>query len=79
MSVFALVHGSMHGGWCWRNLIPELERRGHSAISLDLPCEDTEAGLAQYAATVETHLGEAGVGDDLVLVGHSLGSRTIPV
>ncbi len=79
MSVFALVHGSMHGSWCWRDLVPELSLRGHSAISLDLPCEDADAGLAQYAAAVETHLTERDVGDDVVLVGHSLGSRTIPI
>ena len=76
MSVFALVHGSMHGSWCWRDLIPELERRGHSAVGPDLPCEDAEAGPEEYAACVEAAMGEA---RDVVLVGHSLGGRTLPL
>jgi len=102
MALFALVHGSMHGGWCWRDLVPELERRGHRAVAPDLPCDDVDAGLAEYADAVERSLAAAadtvstvsaaatadGVsrarraqrGDEsLVLVGHSLGSRTIPV
>lgn len=94
MALFALVHGSMHGGWCWRDLVPELERRGHRAVAPDLPCDDASAGLAQYADAVEAAIdglagggaggdaaGASGAGgrEPLVLVGHSLGSRTIPV
>lgn len=91
----------MHGAWCWRDLVPALERRGHVAVAPDLPCDDVRAGLADYADAVERALDtaleatlvtaalaaapEAGVrtdpaaGQALVLVGHSLGSRTIPV
>ena len=87
MATFALVHGSMHGGWCWRDLVPELERRGHRTIAPDLPCEDVDAGISEYASVVESALDAAGVGardpggsgDDVVFVGHSLGCRTIPV
>lgn len=75
VSVFALVHGSMHGAWCWRDLIPELERRGHRALAADLPCDDGSAGLAEYAAAVEAQLGAA---RDVILVGHSMGGRTLP-
>ena len=76
MSVFALVHGSMHGGWCWRDLIPELERRGHGAVAPDLPCEDAAAGPEEYAVCVEAAIGDA---RDVILVGHSLGGRTLPL
>ncbi|MFO0691503.1 MAG: alpha/beta fold hydrolase [Myxococcota bacterium] len=79
MAVFALVHGSMHGGWCWRDLVPVLERRGHRAVAPDLPCEDASAGLVQYADAVEAALAGVPGGERPVLVGHSLGSRTIPV
>jgi pimeloyl-ACP methyl ester carboxylesterase len=34
---FVLVHGGFHGAWCWRYLIPELERLGHQALAIDLP------------------------------------------
>jgi pimeloyl-ACP methyl ester carboxylesterase len=69
----------MHGAWCWQPLVRELEQRGHVAVAPELPCDETSAGVAEYAAVVEAML-PAGVDDAcLVLVGHSLGSRTIPV
>ena len=37
MSIFILIHGGAHGGWCWDRLVPELEARGHEAIAPDLP------------------------------------------
>ncbi len=76
MTLFALIHGSMHGSWCWSELVRELERLGHAAVGPDLPCEDPSAGLDRYADVVEQHLGD---GHDIVLVGHSLGGRTLPV
>lgn len=56
--------------------MPELESRGLNVVAPDLPCDDPEAGVAEYAACVESALGGA---DEVVLVGHSLGSFTIPV
>lgn len=79
VALFALVHGSMHGGSCWRDLVPELERLGHRAVAPDLPCDDVAAGLGEYADAVEASLEGLPGGDAPVLVGHSLGSRTIPV
>lgn len=66
----------MHGAWCWRDLIPELEARGHTAVGPDLPCEDAAAGATEYADCVEAALGAA---QDVVLVGHSLGGRSLPL
>jgi pimeloyl-ACP methyl ester carboxylesterase len=74
---FALVHGAQHGGWCWERLAPLLEERGHRVVAPDLPCDDPDAGIAQYAQVLIDVLD--GVDDDVVLVGHSLGSLTIPV
>ena len=77
MTTFVLVHGAWHGGWCWERLIPELERRGHDAVAIDLPCDDPDAGCAAYAEAVVAQT--RGAGDDLVVVGHSLGGLTIPL
>ncbi len=77
MTTFALVHGAWHGAWCWERLIPELAAHGHAAIAIDLPCDDVEAGGAAYADVVVA--ATAAAGDDLVLVGHSLGGLTIPL
>ena len=37
MSEIILVHGSCHGAWCWRDVIPELEHMGHRVKAIDLP------------------------------------------
>lgn len=76
MVTFGLVHGSQHGAWCWERLTPELEQRGHRVIAVDLPCDDPDAGVDEYARVVVDALEGH---DDVVLIGHSLGSLTIPV
>jgi pimeloyl-ACP methyl ester carboxylesterase len=76
MTTFGLVHGAYHGAWCWERITPELERRGHRVLAVDLPCEDPLAGAAEYAAAAVEAFADA---DDLVLVGHSLGGLTIPL
>jgi len=78
MTTFALVHGAWHGAWCWERLQEELEDLGHDTVAMDLPCDDWEAGLSENAEVVVNALADAG-GDDVVLVGHSLGGITIPV
>jgi pimeloyl-ACP methyl ester carboxylesterase len=77
MVAFGLVHGANHGSWCWEKLTPELERRGHQVLAADLPAEDPQAGAAEYAAAALEAFSSAG--DDLVVVGHSLGGLTIPL
>jgi pimeloyl-ACP methyl ester carboxylesterase len=77
LTTFALVHGSMGGGWCWEDVRPLLEERGHRVIAVDLPCDDGNATLDDYAATVCDACSD--VDDALVVVGHSLGGATIPL
>lgn len=77
MTTFALVHGSWHGAWCWELLAPLIEREGHFTAAMDLPCEDASASFETYADVVCAALD--GCGDDVVLVGHSLGANTIPL
>ena len=77
MTTFALVPGAWHGAWCFDAFAAELERRGHRAVAIDLPVEDTSAGVSTYARVVVDAL--ADVPDDVVLAGHSLGGLTIPV
>ncbi|MEA2902524.1 MAG: hypothetical protein QOH36_2411 [Actinomycetota bacterium] len=82
MATFALVHGAWFGGWCWTPLAAELRKMGHTVVTPDLPIEDPEAGIAEYAAVIEAALdsdGGAQTDDDVILVGHSLGGLTIPV
>jgi pimeloyl-ACP methyl ester carboxylesterase len=77
MTTFGLVHGAYHGSWCWEQLTGVLEARGHHAVTVDLPCEDPEAGASAYADAAVEAFRDAP--DDMVLVGHSLAGLTIPV
>ncbi len=76
MTTIALVHGAFHGGWCWDRLVPELHSRGFDTVGPDMPCDDPAAGVEDYAAVIEHAIKDH---DDVVLVGHSLGSLIIPV
>ena len=73
MSEFLLVHGSCHGAWCWRDLIPELERRGHTVRAIDLPghgdapCPVEEITLDGYADAILD-----AIDAPVILVGHSM-------
>jgi hypothetical protein len=75
VTTFALVHGAWHGAWCWEKLVPELERRGHDAVAVDLPCDDVAADYPEYARVVAEALRGR---EDVVVVGHSLAGQTIP-
>jgi pimeloyl-ACP methyl ester carboxylesterase len=77
LATFGLIHGAHHGAWCWRFLVPELEALGHRAVAMDLPAEDTTAGVSHYAKVAVDALAE--IDDDLVLVGHSLGGIVAPL
>lgn len=79
MTTFALIHGGAHGGWCWEQLVPELEARGHTAITPDLPLEDEAAGATAWAETVIDALDASGADQDVVIVGHSMGGMCVPV
>src|SRR5687768_6419677 len=77
MTTFALIHGAWHGAWCWDPLLPELQRRGHRAVAVDLPCDDPAATTLDNAKLVADSLTDATDGnDDVVVVGHSLGGIT---
>lgn len=76
MATFVLLPGAGSDSWYWHLVEPELGRRGHQVVAVDLPCDDDSAGLAEYAdAVVEAVAGF----DDLVLVAHSLAGFTAPL
>ena len=76
MTTFLLVPGAGGQAWYWHRLVPELERRGHGAVAVDLPADDETAGLAAY---VDTVVAAAGRGSPLVVVAQSLGGLTAPL
>jgi len=77
MADFLLVHGSCHGAWCWRDLIPALTARGHTARAIDLPGHGPGHGqdTTPYAeVTLEGYANAilAAIDTPVMLVGHSM-------
>ena len=78
MADFLLIHGSCHGAWCWRDLIPELAALGHTARAIDLPGHGgdltpiPEITLQSYADAIL-----AAIRKPVVLVGHSMAGYPI--
>jgi pimeloyl-ACP methyl ester carboxylesterase len=81
MATFILVHGSMHGGWCWHKLVPLLEAQGHRVLAPDLPgmgkdptplSEVTMSTWAEFIGRLSREAGEP-----VILVGHSRGGTVI--
>lgn len=78
MTTFVLVHGGYHGGWCFDALVDALAARGHRSVAPDLPIDDASAGYDEYADAVLDAMREVD-GDDIVVVGHSLGCYVAPL
>lgn len=83
MTVFVLVHGGWHGGWCWRRLVPLLRAAGHEVHAPTLTGLGDRAHLAAPDIGLATHvedvvaLLEMDDLHDVVLVGHSSGGAVI--
>lgn len=76
MATFALIHGGGGSAWDWHLIVPELQKRGHDAVAVDLPSETESAGWWAYAgAVVEAVAARRNV----IVVGHSLGGFTAPL
>ncbi len=85
MAVYVLVHGAVHGAWCWERLVPHLESASHRVLAVDLPGHGrrlggrplAEIGLDDYVDAVVEDIESADL-HEVVLVGHSLAGITIP-
>jgi len=73
MADFLLIHGSCHGAWCWRDLLPELHARGHDARAIDLPGHGDDP--TPYAQVMLHDYAQAiinAIDSPVHLVGHSM-------
>jgi pimeloyl-ACP methyl ester carboxylesterase len=73
---YIFIHGAGDVGWYWHLVERELRERGHRTVAPDLPCDDDEAGLTEYADTV------VAAGRDLaapIVVAQSLGGFVAPL
>jgi pimeloyl-ACP methyl ester carboxylesterase len=76
MATFAFIHGGGDVGWYWHLVEPVLRQCGHDVVAPDLPCDDDNATLLDYADTVVEAIGER---RHLVVVGQSYGGFTAPL
>ena len=81
MTHFVLIHGGLHGGWCWERVVPLLEAAGHTAVAPNLPGmggdptplrDVTLARNGDFVADVIRKQGKP-----VILVGHSMGGLSI--
>ncbi|MEV6770183.1 alpha/beta hydrolase [Nocardia sp. NPDC051030] len=75
-ATFVLIHGGGGSSWDWHLVEPELRELGHRVIAVDLPIEDPDTGISEYADSVIADIGDA---RNIVVVGHSFGGITAPV
>src|SRR5688500_9419182 len=76
MSTYVLIHGAGSDSWYWHRVAPLLGELGHDVVTMDLPCSDESAGLAEYAELVLDAIGDR---TDLVVVAQSLGGFVAPI
>lgn len=81
MSIYVLVHGGFHGGWCWDKVVPLIEKSGHHVVAPDLPghgadkTATTDVTLQLYVDHICTVLNEQT--EPVILVGHSMAGAVI--
>lgn len=76
MATYVLIHGAGSDSWYWHLVTPRLQQRGHNVVAVDLPCDDDDAGLAEYAEVVVDAVGDR---PEVILVAQSLGGFTAPL
>ena len=76
MASFAFIHGAGDVGWYWHLVEAELRTLGHDTVAPDLPIDDDNAGLAEYATTVVDAIRDR---RDVVVVAQSFGGYIAPI
>ncbi len=80
---FVLVHGSWHGGWCWRRTAALLESKDHKVYCPTLTGLGERAHLLTKDTNISMHVTDVENLimfedlSDIVLVGHSYGGYVI--
>ena len=83
MSTFVLVHGSCHGGWCWKKVTPILCKDGYSVYTPTITGLGERSHLVNRDIGLHTHIldiiqvFEYEDLDEVILVGHSYGGLVI--
>lgn len=76
MTTFILIPGAGGDAWEWHRLVPELERRGNTAVPVQLLAGDPKAGWEDYADAVAAAADGRG---PVTLVAQSMAGFTAPM
>ena len=76
MATYILIPGAGGEAWYWHRVVPELTRRGHDAVAVELPAGDESAGWVEYADAVCKAIGHR---RRLILVAQSLAGFSAPL
>lgn len=78
MTRFLLIHGSCHGAWCWRDVLPFLNIPGVSATAIDLPGSGADQTSPDHVTLDDYgHAILSALQEPTILVGHSAGGYAI--
>lgn len=83
MATYVLVHGSFHGGWCWRRISSRLDEEGHATYTPALTGLGERSHLVSPRVGLDLHIEdvvqifEYNDLDNVVLVGHSYGGMVV--
>jgi pimeloyl-ACP methyl ester carboxylesterase len=67
VSGVVLIHGALHGPWCWDAVAADLRGRGIGVTAPELPLTSYADDVAAARAAI------ASAGDDVVVCAHSYG------
>ncbi|XP_057451754.1 methyl jasmonate esterase 1-like [Lotus japonicus] len=83
---FVLVHGALHGAWCWYKAATLLKSAGHNVTALDMsasginPRKTQEVlSISEYHEPLMEFMGSLPSKEKVILVGHSLGGLSVSV
>ena len=82
-NTIVLVHGSCHGGWCWKKLVPFLKRDNNKIYTPTLTGLGERSHLLYQKINLTTHIKDVVQVfefqdlDEVVLIGHSYGGMVI--
>ncbi|MGD1837651.1 MAG: alpha/beta fold hydrolase [Nitrososphaeraceae archaeon] len=83
MAIFVLVHGSWHGGWCWKKMLPYLRKYGHDIYFPTLTGLGEKSHIISKNISLDTHIQDVSQLifyhdlKNVILVGHSYGGAVI--
>jgi pimeloyl-ACP methyl ester carboxylesterase len=58
VATFVLVHGAMHGGWCWRDVGRRLQQKGHDVHRPTLTGQGDRRTALTPEVGIGTHVGD---------------------